>query len=67
MTPKEAASALRISPRKLWEMTRQGELPYVPMGRCVRYGVLDVEGWIAANTRRKISTERNVDRSESEP
>jgi excisionase family DNA binding protein len=65
MTPKEAASALRISPRKLWEMTRQGELPYVPMGRCVRYRVLDVEAWIAANTRRKNSTERNVDRSES--
>jgi len=64
MTPKEAAVALRISPRKLWEMTRQGELPYVPMGRCVRYRVLDVEEWIATNIRRKNFLERNVDRSD---
>lgn len=66
MTPKETAAALSVSARKLWEMTRRGEMPYVPVGRCVRYSVLDVREWIAANTRRNDSQERNVDRSESD-
>ncbi|MCI0335394.1 MAG: helix-turn-helix domain-containing protein [Planctomycetes bacterium] len=66
MTPKEAALALRISPRKLWEMTKQGHLPYVPLGRCVRYRICDVEAWLSENTRRKDSSKRNVDRSECE-
>lgn len=55
MTPREAASALRISPRKLWEITDQGELPFVRIGRCVRYYIPDLETWIAEQRRRKNS------------
>lgn len=37
LTPKQAAEALAISPRKLWGMTASGEIPHIRLGRCVRY------------------------------
>ena len=38
LNPKETAQVLTISPRKLWEMTRDKEIPHLRMGsRCVRY------------------------------
>jgi excisionase family DNA binding protein len=46
MTPKQAAEALAISPRKLWGMTASGEIPHVRLGRCVRYPVDDLRQWI---------------------
>lgn len=47
LTPREAAEALAISPRKLWGMTASGELPHVRLGRCVRYPVAELQSWIA--------------------
>lgn len=46
LTPKEAAKALAISPRKLWAMTASGELPSIRLGRCLRYPVDDLQRWI---------------------
>jgi len=48
LTPREAAKALAISPRKLWAMTASGEIPHVRIGRCVRYPVDDLREWIDA-------------------
>jgi len=48
LTPREAAKALAISPRKLWAMTASGEIPHVRLGRCVRYPVDDLREWIDA-------------------
>ena len=47
LTPKQAAEALAISPRKLWGMTASGEISHVRIGRCVRYPVDDLRRWIA--------------------
>ncbi|HJN09778.1 MAG: helix-turn-helix domain-containing protein [Pirellulaceae bacterium] len=47
LTPKQAAEALSISPRKLWAMTASGEIPHLRIGRCVRYPVDDLQGWIS--------------------
>ena len=47
LTPREAAEALAISPRKLWSMTASGESPHVRLGRCVRYPVAELQSWIA--------------------
>ena len=46
LTPKQAAEALAISPRKRWAMTANGEIPSVKLGRCVRYPVDDLQCWI---------------------
>ena len=37
LTPCDAARALAISPRKLWAMRASGEIPFVRLGRSVRY------------------------------
>ena len=46
LKPPEAAVALGISPRKLWSMTRAGEIPCVRLGRAVRYDPSDLRAWI---------------------
>lgn len=39
LRPQEAARALGIGTRKLWEMTNSGEIPCVRFGRSVRYSL----------------------------
>ncbi|MCA9055957.1 MAG: helix-turn-helix domain-containing protein [Planctomycetaceae bacterium] len=51
LTAEQAAEALTISPRKLWELTNTGQLPCVRIGRAVRYDRADLEAWIAAQKR----------------
>ncbi len=46
LTPKQAASALAISARKLWSLTASGEMPHLRIGRAVRYPVGDLRQWI---------------------
>jgi excisionase family DNA binding protein len=46
LTEKEAASALSISPRKLWELRNRGEVPHVRFGRSVRYDPDDLKNWL---------------------
>jgi len=48
LSPKEAAQALAISERTLWQMTRDGEIESIKVGkRSVRYPVSALERWIA--------------------
>ena len=37
LTPRDAAHALSISERALWQRTANGEIPRVRIGRSVRY------------------------------
>ena len=46
LTPKQAAEALAISPRKLWGMTASGEISHLRIGRAVRYPLDDLQRWI---------------------
>ena len=43
---KEAAAALSISERKLWELTNRKEIPCIRVGRSVRYSLADLAAWI---------------------
>lgn len=51
LTPKQAAETLAISPRKLWSLTASSVIPYVKIGRCVRYAVSDLESWIESQKK----------------
>ena len=42
----EAAAILSISPRTLWTLTNEGDLPCVRIGRSVRYDLRDLDAWI---------------------
>ncbi|MCH7720177.1 MAG: helix-turn-helix domain-containing protein [Planctomycetes bacterium] len=44
----DAAKALAISPRKLWELTNRGDIPAVHICRTVRYDPADLRAWIDA-------------------
>jgi hypothetical protein len=48
LSPKAAAAALSISPRKLWSLTASGVLRCVRIDRCVRYDATDLAAFIDA-------------------
>jgi excisionase family DNA binding protein len=49
LTPREAAEALSISERALWQLTYpRGQLPVVRLGRSVRYDVQALRDYITA-------------------
>ena len=43
---RDAAKALAIGTRKLWELTNCGEIPCVRIGTCVRYSPDELRVWI---------------------
>lgn len=49
LRPKEAAKALGIGQRKLWELSHpRGPIPCVRVGQCVLYPVAQLQAWLAA-------------------
>ncbi len=44
---REAAEALEISQKHLWNLTKAGAIKCVRLGRSVRYSVAALEDWIA--------------------
>jgi len=56
LTEDEAAQALAISPRALWTLRNDGDIPFVRLGRSVRYRPSDLEAWVAA--RATLQTDR---------
>jgi excisionase family DNA binding protein len=52
LRPKEAAKALGIGERLLWERTNRGEIPHVRIGRAVVYPVAELERWLAEQSSR---------------
>jgi excisionase family DNA binding protein len=52
LKPREAAKALSICNRLLWEVTNRGEIPHVRIGRAVRYDPKDLRAWIEQKKRK---------------
>ena len=58
LTARQAAEALALSPRTLWELTRRGDLSAIRVpgrgkARALRYAVEDLQRWI---DRQKTAT-----------
>jgi excisionase family DNA binding protein len=55
LRPREAAKALGISPRLLWQLTHAGEIPYVRIGsgkrRTVLYPTAGLQAWLTRRGR----------------
>ena len=49
LRPKEAATALGIGERKLWEITadQTSGIPVIRWGKCVLYPVRELRDWLA--------------------
>lgn len=50
LRPPQAAKALGIGTRLLWELTNRGEIPHTKLGRCVVYPVAALEEWLKAQS-----------------
>lgn len=63
LRPREAARVLGISPRHLWQLTKDGEIPAVRLGQgkrqTVLYPVKMLADWLASSCT--TSTEKAVD------
>jgi excisionase family DNA binding protein len=60
LTALNAAKALAISPRTLWELTHRGEIPCIKIGRAVRYDPADLRAWINARKDRGGAVAENA-------
>jgi excisionase family DNA binding protein len=61
LRPREAAKALGISARRLWQLTRAGHVPCVRVGsgtrKTVLYPVCELQAWLARET---VGAERSA-------
>lgn len=46
LRPREAAKALGVSERSLWEWTHRGDVPHVRIGRTILYPVDALRDWL---------------------
>lgn len=46
LTEREAARVLAVSPRTLWSLRADGQIPHLRIGRSVRYVPADLLEWI---------------------
>jgi excisionase family DNA binding protein len=53
MRPREAAKALGISERLLWEWTSWGLVPHIRLGKAVLYPVDSLREWLQREAREK--------------
>jgi excisionase family DNA binding protein len=51
LTPRQAATALQLSERTLWELARRGEIKRLKINSSVRYDVKDLEAFIEAKKK----------------
>lgn len=46
MRPREAAAALGVSERTLWDWTQRGDVPHVRRGKAILYPVDALRRWL---------------------
>ncbi len=51
LTPKQAAARLAISPRKLWALTKSGQIKATRISRCVRYSQPELAAFVERSSR----------------
>jgi excisionase family DNA binding protein len=62
LRPREAAKALGISTRTLWELTRRGVIPCVHVGsgrrrKTVLYPVAELQAWLTQQAKKGVRDE----------
>jgi hypothetical protein len=53
ITETDAAKVLGISPRKLWQLRSDGQIPCIRMDRTIRYRVGALEEWARSQERKQ--------------
>jgi len=53
LRPREAAAALGVSERTLWDWTQRGEVPHVRRGKTIMYPVDTLRRWLDEQAKAK--------------
>ena len=65
LRPREAARSLNISPRLLWQLTKDGHIPCVRVGsgkrKTVLYPVEQLQAWLAREASKQEGGEHDAD------
>ncbi len=56
LRPREASKALGIGERLLWQLTADGRIPYIKVGRCTLYPVRELQDWLTERAGTEIET-----------
>lgn len=57
LRPKDAAAALGIGQRMLWQLTHpRGPIPCVKVGTCILYPVALLQKWLAEQATREVKS-----------
>ncbi len=48
-TTREAANRLRVSERHLWTLRNSGKIPFVLMGKSIRFDPADLDAYVDQN------------------
>ena len=59
LRPRDAAKALGISERLLWEWTNQGIVPHVRLGKRIVYPVDSLREWLRRQARNNTDKEKS--------
>ena len=51
LTYPQAAALLQMSERKLADMKKHGKVPYIQLGKSIRFGRADLVRWLQEQTR----------------
>lgn len=62
MRPREAAKALGVSERLLWEWTDRGVVPHIRVGRAILYPVDSLREWLKQGAQATAAEDRNSSR-----
>ena len=55
LRPKDAAKAIGIGERKLWELTNRGLVPHIrlPDSKCILYPIDALRSWLTEQVQKK--------------
>lgn len=59
LSPREAAKALSVCEKTLYNMREAGEIRAVRIGRAIRYSVDELQAWIARASEKKCAENGN--------
>jgi len=65
LRPREAATALAVSPRTLWQLTQSGQLSCLRISgrgraRAIRYAISDLQDWIAKTKASQVDAKEGA-------
>lgn len=63
MTAKQVSELLEVNPSTLYQWVHLGLIPYVKLGKCVRFKKIELFRWIDKNLRKERVSFKTVEKA----